>query len=381
MKNRLLILTACFVAAVFGNGDPSVSVVRTPNGGIQPQASVDERGTLHLIYFKGDPGAGDIFYVHRRVQESAFSAPLLVNSRAGSAVATGTIRGAHLAIGRNGRVHVAWNGSKAAEPSGPAGSAPMLYARLNDAGNAFEPERNLMHIGGALDGGGTLTADRAGNVWVAWHGMGDVKGEEHRRVYVAHSGDDGKTFAREEPAWGEATGACACCGMRAFTDDRGTVYMLYRAATEGVNRDMVLLTSSDTGKTFRGRRIHPWKLNACPMSSESFAEGGGVVEAAWETQKQIYFAKIDTRATTAPTVVSAPGEGSRKHPALAVNQRGETLLAWAEGTGWQKGGTLGWQVYDAAGRPVGDKGAAASLPTWSLPAAFTKPDGTFVVIY
>src|SRR5262249_27151182 len=197
-----------------------------------------------------------------------------VNSQPGSAVATGTIRGAQLAIGRSGRVHVAWNGSRQAEPLGPNGSMPMLYARLDDAGAAFEPQRNLMHDGGALDGGGTLAADRAGNVWVAWHGMGEVKGEEHRRVYVAHSRDDGKTFAREAPAWNEPTGACGCCGMRAFAGDSGALYMLYRAATESVDRDMVLLVSRDAGRTFQGSRIDNWKLNACPMSSESIAQSG-----------------------------------------------------------------------------------------------------------
>ena len=41
-----------------------------------------------------------------------------MNSQAGSAVAAGTIRGAHLALGRKGRVHVAWNGSGTALPKG-----------------------------------------------------------------------------------------------------------------------------------------------------------------------------------------------------------------------------------------------------------------------
>ena len=48
----------------------------------------------------------------------------------------------------------------------------MLYSRLNDPGTAFEPQRNLLHETGGLDGGGTLAADGAGNVWVAWHAMG-----------------------------------------------------------------------------------------------------------------------------------------------------------------------------------------------------------------
>ena len=33
---------------------------------------------------------------------------------------------------------------------------------------------------------------------------------------------------------------------------------------------------------------------------------------------------------------SVPVKG--KHPVLATNPSGETLLAWTEGTGWQRGG-------------------------------------------
>ena len=65
-----------------------VSLLRVPNGGIQPQAMVDRKGTVHLIYFSGDPRAGDIFYV-RSVAGETFSAPIRVNSRPGSAIAIG----------------------------------------------------------------------------------------------------------------------------------------------------------------------------------------------------------------------------------------------------------------------------------------------------
>src|SRR5579863_5413898 len=40
-----------------------VTVIRTPNGGIQPQLAVDRRGVVHLLYFTGDPAAGDLDYV------------------------------------------------------------------------------------------------------------------------------------------------------------------------------------------------------------------------------------------------------------------------------------------------------------------------------
>src|SRR5439155_17032742 len=38
-----------------------VTTLRVPHGGIQPQLAVDDKGTIHLIYFRGDPGHGDLF--------------------------------------------------------------------------------------------------------------------------------------------------------------------------------------------------------------------------------------------------------------------------------------------------------------------------------
>jgi hypothetical protein len=59
----MLILSACISVAAGSSG--KVTLIRTPDGGIQPQAAVDSQGTTHLIYYKGDAGAGDIFYVTR----------------------------------------------------------------------------------------------------------------------------------------------------------------------------------------------------------------------------------------------------------------------------------------------------------------------------
>ena len=87
---------------------------RVPHAGIQPEAVVDNAGTLHLIYFSGEPAGGDLYYVRSRDLGATFSTPVRINSQAGSAIATGTIRGGQLALGRTGRVHVVWNGSDAA---------------------------------------------------------------------------------------------------------------------------------------------------------------------------------------------------------------------------------------------------------------------------
>jgi hypothetical protein len=380
----LVLIVALLIQAGSASPQPAqeatdkVKLLRTPNGGIQPQAALDERGTLHLIYFTGEPQGGDIYYVRRDAGKTEFSSPLRINSEPGSAVAVGTIRGAHLAVGKNGRVHVAWNGRH--DPGGH--DAPMLYARMNDARTGFDPQRNVMQFSGGLDGGGSIAADRSGNVYVAWHGKGDKEGEEHRRVWVARSTDEGKTFSRETAAWNEPTGACGCCGMSAFADRQGRVHLLYRAATERVDRDMYLLSSENRGQTFSGTLLDRWKLNACPMSSAALADGAHGLLAAWETQGQIYFASLNPKKRQPVSLIPAPGAaGRRKHPVIAANSRGEMMLVWTEGTGWKKGGSLAWELYDSQGNPASEKGAEPGIPVWSFAAVVAEKDGSFTIVY
>jgi hypothetical protein len=44
------------------------------------------------------------------------------------------------------------------------------------------------------------------------------------------------------------------------------------------------------------------------------------------------------------------------------------MLVWTEGTGWKKGGSLAWQLYDSEGNPAGEKGAEQGMPVWSFAA-------------
>lgn len=357
-----------------------VKRLRVPNGGIQPQVIMDGKGILHMIYYQGDPRHGDIFYVRSKDEGNTLSRPLRANSVQGSAIAIGNIRGAHLAVGKGGRVHVAWNGS---DKMGPSGGETMYYARLNDEGTAFEPQRNVIESAKGLDGGGSVTADDSGNVYVVWHAPEPGnRGEEHRRVWVARSTDEGKTFAPEKAAFDKETGACGCCGLRAFADHSGNVYVMYRSAHQRLQRDTYLLLSKDKGANFRGDDLHPWKIEACPMSSFAFAEGPSEVLAAWETNGQVYFARIDPTTEKRSEPVAAPGESrDRKHPVVASNKRGQILLVWTEGMGWERGGSVAWQLFDKDGRPTAEKGRAAGVPVWSLVAVFARADGGFTIVY
>jgi hypothetical protein len=372
-------------------GTAAVKVVRVPSGGIQPEAIVDRLGVLHLLYFSGsDARAGDLFYVRSTDEGTTFSAPVRVNSQQQSAIATGTIRGGQLAIGADGRVHVAWNGSDRATPRGlvnPATgqpSAPFLYARSNTAGTAFEAQRNLPRRSYGIDGGGSIAADGLGGVYAAWHALPAAGGrdEDHRLVWLARSTDEGATFGDERPVWAEATGACSCCGLRLLTVAPERLVLLYRSATALVHRDVFVLASNDSGRSFRGSKVQPWEIGACPMTSMAIAAAGSRVAGAWETAGQVYFGDVDVSAATIGTPIAAPGPGdARKHPRVAIGTRGDTLFVWTEGTAWARGGALAWRIFDAAGQPTERSGRANAVPVWSFGAAVARRDGGFTVLY
>ncbi len=362
-----------------------VTILSTPDGGIQPQAVIGPDGTIHLLFFEGRPAAGDLFYVRRKPGQSDFTKPVRVNSQAGSSIAVGTIRGGQIALGPGGQAHVAWNGSEAARPRNPFGGSPLLYTRSNQDGTTFEPQRNLMRRTSALDGGGTVAAGPDGLVIVAWHGRSEdaPPGEIGRRLWVTRSTDGGANFADEVPALERRTGACACCGTRALVDHDGTASILYRAAEQNVHRDMILLTARHGGEHFQGKLLHSWTINACPMSSASLADTRLATLAAWETGGQVYYSQISPTSGAIPSPIHPPGDGgNRKHPAVAGNAKGETILVWAEDTGWQRGGSLAWQVFDPAGRPTEETGRIEDgVPVWSLPTVVADPDGTFTIVH
>jgi len=80
--------------------------------------------------------------------------------------------------------------------------------------------------------------------------------------------------------------------------------------------------------------------------------------------------------------IQAPGStGKRKHPAMAVNSRGEMLFLWTEGTGWKKGGSLAWQIYDSQGGWIEKMGEAPGIPVWSFASVIAEKDGHFTIIY
>jgi len=387
----LYLLSGLLYLALIAGAEPAsppVELVAVPNAGIQPQAVMDERGVLHLIYFKGEPGSGDLFYVRRPAGATTFSAPIRVNSEQGSAIAAGTVRGGQIALGRGGWVHVVWNAAKPIDRPPPrtriggtrnsVPQTPMWYARLPPGAGAFEPQRAIGEHTRHLDGGGSIAADARGRVYVVWHAAGLKDGEIDRRIYVARSADDGRRFGSEE-AFALEGGLCGCCQLETLAQVDGRLQILYRAAGGGVHRDAMWLTVGPKGAQ-PPVRLQEWNLPACPMTTFAMAVAPSGILAAWETQHQIYAATLDPARRTASNVAALAGTAIRKHPSMAVNKAGERLIAWTEGTAWARGGTVAWELQDRDGVRLAGAVNAGSVPIWGLVSAIANPDGSFMIV-
>jgi hypothetical protein len=372
MKVLPIIVSVAF--PIVGAFSVEVRVESVPERGVQPQVAVDARGTAHLVYLRGDPRGCDVRYVRRAKGARQWSAPVSVNSERSSAVAMGTIRGAQLSFGKGGTLHVVWNG---AAQSGQQGMA-LFYSRLEPGQAKFEPQRNLLGDTSALDGGASVAANERGEVFLLWHGKrdGDAGDETARVVFVLKSTDNGATFSAPAVANADFAGTCACCSLKALAAPNGELFTLYRAARSTSQRDMTLLASTDGGTTFRHETLHPWSTNQCPMSSAALLASAQGVRAAWETDGKI-FSRFLTAGQVAPEEIVA---GKAKHPTMAVNARGETLIAWVIGTGWNRGGELAWTILDPAGKTTAQRGKADGVPVWSHVAAYAEPAGDFVIL-
>ncbi len=388
-SNHLARLAALWLVATMGASaataikaaPPTVTLTRVPQNGVQPQTAVDTNGTVHLVFLAGKERASDVYYATRRTADREFSKPVRVNHQAGGAVAAGTIRGAQLALGGDGGVHVLWNGSRS--PDGGHEHTPLWYSR-REPGGRFEPERNLMTRTRMLDGGGSIAADARGNVYAVWHAApaaeppGKGGGESARGVYVAASGDGGRTFAREERI-SSLPGTCGCCGLKSFTDTDGRLHTLYRGASTLTQRDMLHLIGTRPGESATAN-VSAWRIGTCPMSSAAFVQTPSGVVGAWETENRVSFARLGTGGKAAPKPVSMPGAARQRHPALATNAGGWVLVVWSENTGWQRGGEVAWQVFDKDGA-AGPSGRKPGVPVWGFAAAHALPQGGFEILY
>lgn len=358
-----------------------VSIMATPDEGLQPRLVAAADGGIHLLYFKkrlNRPGAreGSLFYRHYNHEAGRFGPAVRVSSQAFN-VQSYAIARASLAIDGQGRAHVMWYLPR---------SSVYYYTRSNPERNAFEPQQSMVsEFAIGLDASGDVAAhgDQVALVWAA----GELSHEERRATYGRFSHDGGQTFGGETLISNPDLGACACCSLAADYQDDSHLLVAYRSAIDGVGRHMQILTVDGVDNAPRGSRYGPmhglqeWEASFCPLSTNDITtDQNGKDWLVFETEARIMLMGLPDAA---PVPVGAPFmETRQKHPAVAVNDKGDTLVVWGEAISHTRGGRLNMQLLNN-GSAVSDFEFSEEIQIgdFSFPAAAVLPDGNFLVLY
>lgn len=353
-----------------------IDVSRTPDEGIQPMMVTDDEGIIHLVYFKElspETGNGHIYYRFYTNDSKQWSEAVQISSTPFQQ--QGSIARASMAIDASGRAHVTWLKSHPYE---------FMYSRSNPQRSKYEPERSMIKQHIADVEAAASIATYKNSVSLTWH-AGDQMTEDSRTVYMITSTNGGETFQEEKQIGNDKLGACGCCGLAAKYKPDGKFMVAYRTAINRKGRHMQLLTTdSSDAYTSNTQLLSEWNLEACPVSTNDFShnDNSGENWLVYENEGKIYQHNTD-KAQVTPTLVRAPTSATRqKHPAIAINQAGNRLIAWGEGAGFVQGGILQMQLFDKENNLLStDETVAIEIPNFSMPAVAPKQDGSFLLLY
>lgn len=394
------------VSTLGADAAPKVTMVRVPEGGLQPSVVVDSHGTVHLVSLVGqDLNACDIQYRTRGKGDAEFGPAVRVNSQEHAATGMGAMAGPRVAIGKDGTAHVVWIGSDLAEPRAKLDpkprprmlkdGAPLLYSRMQ--GTSATPQRNLLKSALIVDAGPAILATDKGRVLVFANADQDLpmrNMEATRRIFMMESTDNGETFGNERIVQPTNNGATAQVPPVATFDAKGRLQLLYRAAGGNAVRSVCRIVSRDDGGSWLGGDVEVWRARAIPSSALAIAVRGESLLGAWMTKEMNIAVGSLGRPDQPPSgVYTMPREvgpeGPRRDPVVLVNPAGFTLVAWtaltlpADATADQNAKpSLNWQTFDSEGKLIkGASGTVNDLPNATRAAGWVDADGSFRLIY
>lgn len=253
-------------------------------------------------------GSGDaVYFSASRDRGKTFSEPVKVGSA--GALMLGMHRGPRIAIAPAAIVISAVDRNK----------GDLLTWRSLDGGKSWLAGNVINDVpSSAREGLHAMTAGPNGLLFAAWLDL-RVKGT---RLYGASSSDGGATWSKNVAIYESPDGTiCQCCHPSLAIGGHGEIYAMWRNFLGG-SRDMYVASSGDGGKTF----AHPekqgagtWPLNACPMDGGGVAlTSQGKVIDIWRRAGNVYLAPEGGVETLI---------ASGKNPAIAANEAG-VYAAW-----------------------------------------------------
>ena len=304
----------------------------TPKCAKTPSADFDAKGRFWVSW---------VFHDRLYVQSSAdggksLSQPVMVNREQEKILTKGENR-PNIKIGGRGQIYLTWS-----KGLGKGFSSDVRFSRSLDGGKTFsEPvtvNDDHQAIGHSFD---SLAVGRDGKVFVAWLDARDAEAEKNKHggyngsaLYYTWSENEGKSFSPNIKA---ADHACECCRLQTGIDIDGMPVVAWRGIYPENIRDLALVKLGDWDKPGIPLRVshENWYIEGCPHHGPGLSVAGdGRYHMAWFSNAPdaagLFYAYSDDMGAhfSNPLQVGNP-KANPKHPHV-VNHGKAVYLVWLE---------------------------------------------------
>jgi hypothetical protein len=250
----------------------------------QPQAAVDEQGSVYVAF-----GSGDTLYCSTSTDGGRrFAPPVRVAET--RALALGMRRGPRVAVAGKSVVIAAVAGELGGGKDGD-----VVSWRSADHGATWHGPARINDVAGsAREGLHALACGRNGKLYCVWLDLRNMRTE----IFGASSSDGGEAWSENRLIYHSPSGSvCECCHPSAAFGPEGGLHVMWRNSLDG-NRDLYAVTSRDGGKTFgKAQKLGSgtWSLDHCPMDGGCLAaKEEGRMASVWRRDRQVFATGLHT---------------------------------------------------------------------------------------
>jgi hypothetical protein len=264
-----------FVIGFAGNVYADLPGINTIGQGKQPQLSVDNAGTVRVVYGSDDK----IFCATSANHGQTFTAPVLVAQ----------VTGMHLGMGRG--------------PQLASSASCSIITAMDKVGNIHWFKQNKgatkwqqMGVindlkGSAPEGMNAIGADDKNNFYAVWL---DIREGKHNQICFSSLSAGSDKWAVNRLIYKSPDAhVCECC-KPSIAVAGNTVAVMFRNWLNG-SRDLYTLRSANGGKSFSEAQkmgLGTWKLNGCPMDGGAVRlSQNNVTQTTWQRKGEIFFAQ------------------------------------------------------------------------------------------
>jgi hypothetical protein len=244
----------------------------------QPQVAVDSKGAIHVIFGVSD----SIFYRRSDDAGKTFTDPILLAQV--NAMSLGMRRGPRIAVTGSAICVTAIGGKQ-----GKGRDGDLLSLVSTDGGKTWsEPVIVNDTADAAREGLHAMASGPKNSLCCVWLDLRTKASE----VMASTSTDGGKTWSKNTTVYRSPDGSvCECCHPSVAIDPKGGVVVQWRNSLSGA-RDLYVASSGDGGKTFGdATKLDKvtWPLDGCPMDGGAVATlTDGSFASVWRREKSVF---------------------------------------------------------------------------------------------